>query len=247
MPNTIHILNGDALLAQFPAEITGEKIILRECLMEGPVESNSLQEFYEMRAGFISNYFEVAEQEAYFQKTVPELEKIRQIEAGSSIYLWFEKDVFCQVNCWFVVHLITQQLPQPAVYLVLPTAASPYSFAQLTTEELVQQYDQALRMDDITTYRQLWPAFLRQDYDLLHQVSNLLPQAFDFVKPVVLALQDRQPKNGNLGRPLQALKAIREELRTDHFPEIFRAFCQREPIYGYGDWQVKAMLKTLTE
>ena len=28
---TFHILNGDALMEQFPSEISGDKIVLREC------------------------------------------------------------------------------------------------------------------------------------------------------------------------------------------------------------------------
>lgn len=33
-----HILNGDALKSQFPEQILGEKIIARECLVDGSVE-----------------------------------------------------------------------------------------------------------------------------------------------------------------------------------------------------------------
>ena len=50
MTNHIHLLNGDALLMQFPEEISGKKLVCRECLVEGPVEKNELAVFFNQRA-----------------------------------------------------------------------------------------------------------------------------------------------------------------------------------------------------
>ena len=49
----IHILNGDSLLDKFPNELKGERIVARECLIEGDVSANNLSEFYKNRASFL--------------------------------------------------------------------------------------------------------------------------------------------------------------------------------------------------
>ena len=40
-------------------------------------------------------------------KLVSEFEKIQNIEEGVDINLWFEDDLFCQVNFWFVISLLS--------------------------------------------------------------------------------------------------------------------------------------------
>lgn len=49
MNHVYHILNGDALLSQFPATIKGDKLVCRECFVEGPVSKSSLTSFFNER------------------------------------------------------------------------------------------------------------------------------------------------------------------------------------------------------
>ena len=62
-PIDYHILNGDALKAQFPEEIPGEIIVMRECLIEGPVAGRSIEEILDNRARFITNEYGGTEDE----------------------------------------------------------------------------------------------------------------------------------------------------------------------------------------
>ena len=39
-----HVLNGDALKEQFPPTITGDIIVIRECLVDGPVTGNNVDD-----------------------------------------------------------------------------------------------------------------------------------------------------------------------------------------------------------
>ena len=52
-----HVLNGDALACKFSIE--GLFIVARECLIDGPVNASSINEFWKTRASFLSNtYFD---------------------------------------------------------------------------------------------------------------------------------------------------------------------------------------------
>ena len=105
MKTQYHILNGDSLKKQFPQDLTGEKIIIRECLIEGEIQGNSITDFFQCRAKFISNAYNTTE-EKYFEKTVSEFQKIEKIPQEVEINTWFEDDLFCQVNFWFVCYLL---------------------------------------------------------------------------------------------------------------------------------------------
>lgn len=44
---------------------------------------------------------------------------------------------------------------------------------------------------------------------------------------------------------MQALQQIIDELGTEEFTLVFREFCKREGIYGFGDLQVKRLYDEL--
>lgn len=101
-----NILNGDALTYSFPdAKIEGEIIVVREGLIDGDLSGDSLREFWQSRA----RYMEITEAE-YNNSVVKEFEKIISAPDDSGFNLWFEYDLFCQVNMWFVVSII-KRLP----------------------------------------------------------------------------------------------------------------------------------------
>ena len=112
-----HILNGDILKEQFP-DISGELIVARECLVDGDVNGKNLAELYNSRAKFISKNYRGYSIRDYYEKTVPEFQKIQDIPENSDINLWFEDDLFCQVNLWFVVTATTEEHLQ-AVLIVI--------------------------------------------------------------------------------------------------------------------------------
>ncbi len=76
--------------------------------------------------------------------------------------------------------------------------------------------------------------------DLVAQAEKL-NSIYPFIKRSVMAHIERQPKGDFRGRPVNSLKEIMTELDTEDFGPIFREFCKRESIYGFGDLQVKRL------
>ena len=99
-----HILNGDSLAHQFPESINGTRLIARECLIDGPVQSSNLKQFYSDRATYIQAGF--VEDVDYRIKSQSQFEEIQKAPKGSEFFLWFEDDLFCQTNFWFCLYLI---------------------------------------------------------------------------------------------------------------------------------------------
>lgn len=244
MSNIYHILNGDALKAQFPKTINGEIIVARECLVDGPVQADSLEKFFQLRAEFISELDETYSVEKYFSDSALELEKISAITADSQVYLWFEEDLFCQVNFWFVVHLLSQKAEASRIYLVRPPAHTPYGFGGLSKEELIKSFKNSISLSEVDKIAALWSAYAQNDATALLALARALP-VYPFLLEAVEAHLARIPHNNYPGRPKAALLQIMEELGTRDFGPVFKVFHQREAIYGFGDVQVRRLWEEL--
>ncbi|MTI22783.1 DUF1835 domain-containing protein [Fulvivirga sp. RKSG066] len=244
---TYHILNGDALSEQFPSEIEGEIIIARECLVDGNVRSDSLEDLFKSRAAFISSSYGDYTSKAYFESTVSEFQKIKNISSPAEINMWFEDDLFCQVNLWFVAHLVRTYCADCKVFLVRPPHHTQYGFGGLSKAELLQAYIDRKLIEKPELLANLWLAYQEDDDDRLHKMATNLESQFPFLTRAVEAHLARSPKKGEMGRPQQTLINIMHDLKTEDFGIIFREFCKREPIYGFGDLQVKRLLKELKD
>ena len=247
MQKHYHILNGDCLNKQFPKTISGTKIIARECLVDGNVLGGDLNTFFNTRATFIATHYKGYTKKDYYNKTVPEYKKMQSIPNDANIYLWFEDDLFCQVNLWFIIHLLNQPTKNYSLYLIHPSKGNEYCFGNMTKAELITAFQnkQWLSLEDTQHLSQLWPLYQNNDCKKMLHLANPLKNSFPFLTPAIKAQQDRLPKKGHPGRPTQSLKKIIHTLKTNEFKPIFKEFCKQEKIYGFGDIQVQRLLDQL--
>ena len=109
-----NILNGDALAFSFPdAEVEGDIVVMREALIDGNLSGNNLNDFWQSRA----KYHDLTEAQ-YYNDVVKEFEKIINAPDNAEFNLWFEFDLFCQVNMWFVISIINRLPIKKKVYAV---------------------------------------------------------------------------------------------------------------------------------
>ncbi|TDE18252.1 DUF1835 domain-containing protein [Dyadobacter psychrotolerans] len=250
---TYHILNGDALLDFFPETIlSGEIIVARECLVDGPQNGETLEEFWETRASFIAGEYG-EEKEFYFLDVVPEFNKIALIPEGSEVNLWFEEDLFCQVNLWFCVSLLTRISATLKINLVKPPLldekADWRGFGALDRDGLAKAYQERQRLTagEVKLLSDLWVAYKKQNRAELENLSGIYAPHFPFLHEVVKAQLDRFSNDKSSGRPEKVLKEIILDKKTQDFKTIFKEFGAREGIYGFGDWQVESLLKKIPE
>lgn len=241
-----HILNGDALKERFPSQLDGKIIVARECLVHGNVQGTSLPEFFANRAEFIKQAFQVSKNE-YKNSSQSEFEKITSMEDHAQVYLWFEDDLFCQANLWFVIHLLAVYSFKGTIYLVRPPEHACYNFGALSNTELVDCYDQSFRLKQFTDWKQLWPAYQKNDTHQLQHVVQKLNDSYPFLIPTLQAHIDRLPLHDQLNRPQRAVQNIINDLQTTDLGTVLKEFTKREGIYGYGDWQVQQLLEELKD
>jgi len=241
MKNQYHVLNGDSLKEQFPQEIEGKIIVARECFVDGDVSSGSLDELFKVRAKFISEGYGDYSIEDYYADSVSEFEKLQNIPEGAEINLWFEDDLFCQVNFWFVINLIMNSEKDYKLFLIRPTVHTQYGFGGLNELELVNLYKQKTRIVALDRIASLWNSYQNNDLAELVTVAQQLEVEYPFILKAVQAHVDRIPSENSPGRPVQSLIEIMNDLQTDSFGAVFKEFNKRESIYGFGDLQVKRL------
>ena len=237
-----NILNGDSLAYSFPdTKIEGNIIVVREALIEGDLSGNDLQGFWHSRA----KYMRLTEAE-YHDKVVSEFEKIMNAPDNSEFNLWFEYDLFCQVNMWFVISIISGLPIEKKVFAVYSSYLDKTSkqfwngFGQATSSELKICFDERIPLNDndLQFGQKLWAAYKNDDLEeLVHFAKNQSP-AFPYLQEVVKAHVDRFPNDGTKGRPEKVIEDIIKNVSTD-FHKVFKEFWNRESIYGFGDTQLK--------
>lgn len=241
-----HILNGDALKEQFPDSLNGELIIARECLVDGDVSADSLDQLFELRAEYLSNAYD-SEKGSYHNEVIPEFKKIISLPEHSVIHLWFEDDLFCQVNLWFVSHLIHNFVTPSQVFLVRPHTDIQYGFGGLNSDGLENAFRSKVRLpvDEVKLFSSLWELYQGQNHAEILELAVEHSERFPFLENAAKANLERFPNNGSPGRPEQTLLDIMKETGSDEFGPVFREFHKRESIYGFGDLQVKRLFDAL--
>ncbi len=240
---TLHVLPGDALAEQFSAAgIPGDVIVFREALVTGPLDGDYPDEFWDVRSNFVA--IEYGEDPLdYREKVAYEIEPMADVPAGDEVVLWFEYDLFCQVNMWFCHARLSGH---EKVSRVAPVGLAPddiwKGFAIHTPQELEKCFRQRVLLteEDILTGTELWKAFVDRDSDRLKALGQFSSPAFPFLKEAcgAAAVVDTEP--------LAVVRELREAGHTE-FETLFPEFQKRAGVFGFGDLQVERLLQKLTD
>ncbi|NET33417.1 MAG: DUF1835 domain-containing protein [Cyanothece sp. SIO1E1] len=239
-----HVLNGDALAERFPSSIKGETIIMRECLVDGPVLAASYEEFLQLRSRYLDTTYPDYAPDTYEDYVASQLSILQEIPELSIVYLWFEKDVFCQVNAWFILNQFSLQSKNLEIYWVLPTSTLHWGFAGMDNKALQSAFENATPVNTKheALLSRLWHAFSKKDLKTLNEILNS-PDVLEFVKPAVEAvigeIESEESK--------ELIREIVSENNNPTFGKVFKEFHSRGAIYGYGDLLVKRMFDEIIQ
>jgi hypothetical protein len=237
-----NILNGDSLAYSFPdTKIEGDIIVVREGLIDGNLSGDNLDDFWQSRA----TYMGLSKAE-YHNNVVKEFEKIMNAPGNSEFNLWFEYDLFCQVNMWFVISIINSLPIKKKVYAVYTSYLDRTSnqfwngFGPANSRELTICFAgrTPLNNDDLQLGQALWTAYKSGNLEELIRLAENQSAAFPYLQEVIKAHVDRFPKDGTKGRPEKVIEDITKNVSID-FHKVFSEFWNRESIYGFGDTQLK--------
>lgn len=232
----VHVLPGSSLIEGFrKTNITGEVIICRECLIDGDLKSKSLKDFWKVRETYLTKAS--PKPPTFYQTEVRgEFEKLLNLREGAEVNLWFEHELFCQVNMWFCLSLLADKALK--CFRVAPPEKYGEErwkgFGELDQDELEPCFSRRIEFapQDVDLGRRLWDAFSARDFASLTSLSDEESECFKYLKEVCQAAAeiDTRPKN--------ALQRIIEDGGREFGP-LFQEFIKTEGIYGFGDLQVR--------
>ena len=234
----IHIINGDALEDQFPKDLPGEILVFRECLIEGPKKVVEFEAFFASRAAYLSDAYGPKIKESYSRELSVPLMKVVTDLKPSEIVLWFEEDLFCQTNFWFICHFLEDSGFGGKVSWAKPSGVAKYNFGLLSKEALTAVFEDRLPVN-IAKIALLWQAYSVNDSDKLIRLVEGIAGLSQYIIPAAIAYRDMNTSTIEKSRPYLSLLAITKTLKTAHFGKVFMVFCKKEAVYGFGDLQVK--------
>lgn len=238
-----HVVSGDSLASELKScGFEGNVIVCRECLIDGPLDGETLQDFLANRAEFLGKEFPDNGMD-YFEGVAAEFEKIAAIPSASEVNLWFGNDLFCQANMWFAVGLLPKNGSK--VFRVFPYSAgqpdTDFSSDDCGDLRASLAARRALSGSDFQLLRELWQAYKTGDLNTLSALSKIGSDCFRDLEQTCRAHIECF---GDDPRPERVLREIIASGLTE-FKDIFPEFSRREPIYGFGDLQVKRLLENL--
>ena len=235
--NTYHVLNGDSLLIQFnETKLQGEVVICREALIDGEFAGNTLEDFWQTRANFLTTSYGATIDE-YANNVKSEFEKIINAQENAQFNLWFGYDLFCQTNLWFILSLIAEKKTSNEIFIIYPFHARGNEvwdeFSKATKDELLYCFDNKIQFskEDLELGKNLWISYKNNDFTTLDKLAEHQSVCFPNLNEVCKA-------NADKGRPERVIKDIINSGSSD-FVKVFENFIKREPIYGFGDLQLK--------
>ena len=106
----LHILNGDATANILKkTDLSGELLPWREALVTGPTPGGlPFDEWTNLRANHLSEDYEKSFDECKASLLNQE-EILRTFSKHEEVVLWFEHDLFCQINLIYLLNFFSQQ------------------------------------------------------------------------------------------------------------------------------------------
>jgi hypothetical protein len=250
----IHILNGDALVESFKQfNIKGDYIVWRECLFEGPIFNAKTEiDLANIRAEYISNTY--GENEAHYMKDFNNFfNKLKCINEYSEVTLWFDYDLFCQVNLMYLLKVIAGYKYDIPIGLVLPKDDGKNKiykgFGRLTGEQLQELFEcrKSLSKEDLHAAEKFWNAYSSTKPLQFEWLLNNTNNTFPFFREALQAHIERFPSMENGVNSIEQiiLNSVEEGI-NDKF-KIMERVWKEASIYGLGDLQIFKYIEQLSD
>src|SRR6266446_4636393 len=105
----LHIHNGESSMNTARQSIPGEHFAFREALIDGPTPSGvEDHDWRKLRAAHLSAAYGLEQQECE-QELQRQDETLSRYTAHDEVILWFEHDLFCQVNLIYLLNWFAQR------------------------------------------------------------------------------------------------------------------------------------------
>ena len=255
MTKTLHILNGDSTAAIFSkSSILGHQIIWREMLCEGSIQDEiGSDDFWKSRYAFFENQLGIQKLE-YYDKTIKEIVKLDDLSNYNEVVLWFEYDLFCQVNLIATCTYLLKSFRKDINYFLVCTGKEKgkeqlQTLSDYNYKDYQLLYEKKLKItkNNLLFAEESWNLYIKNDEEKLKKFNFNKSPKFSYLQSAINQHLQRFPKQNGLNQIENKILEIINSGLTDKNQIIKQLLIwqQKETIYGFGDMQYFIILKKL--
>lgn len=250
----LHITNGDSLTNRLSLlNVQGDIITWREMLCEGKTESTvGSERFWKTRFDFLHNTYQVSKH-TFIEKTLKEYRSLCQHKKQNQIVLWFEYDLFCQINMLAVLSWLKTHRKHAEISLVcsghIEGKKKMFALNELTDAQLQEHYVNriVLTRDDIEYADYVWQLYCSDNPIRLQNLTDFDSFQFNYLGPAIQSHLQRFPEVSSGLNVLEThvLQIIKNnKLQTKK--EVLQTLLTQKNNYGFGDVQYVKIIESLT-
>jgi len=256
MKKTLHVLNGDCAKAIFSqTSIQGDVIVWRALLCDGPLDkvvaSNA---FWKKRLGFFSQH-KICSSDHYQKNVIEEVGRLKLLDNYDEVVLWFEYDLFCQVNMLAVCSMIYNVGTTVSCSLIcagrIENQSKLKGLGELTWEAFEKLFSarKVLEEKDLLFAQSCWERYVLGDKKDLETFDYSSNTSFNYLKEAMHQHVLRMPDDHGISSiDIRILSFIKEGHAT--FNLLVNALLNwqgEETVYGFGDLQYKIYINDLQD
>lgn len=257
MGKILHIFNGDSTKQIFShATLEGDIIVFREMLCEGSIHKNvGSDEFWKNRYSFFEKEIGIAKLE-YFDKTIKELTKLEDLSNYNEVILWFEFDLFCQVNLIALCSYLLKNYRKDILYSLVCTGEEKGSkhlqtLSDYSPKDYELLFENRIKLSryDLLFAEECWRKYVENNYVELQQFNFNKSAKFRYLQKAIDQHLKRFPDKNGLNQIQNKILELIEmgySKKTDILKGLLH-WQQKETVYGFGDLQYAIYLDKLKD
>ena len=245
MSSLLHITNGDSFTQRLnKLDIKGDVITWREMLCEGKTLNNvGSESFWKTRYEFLHKNYKVSKS-WFIEKTLKEHRSLCNHKQQDQIVLWFEYDLFCQVNMLAVISWLLANRKYAQISLVCSgkedESGTMYALNDLSNEQLNGLYTdrKVLTQDDIEYADYVWQLYCSNNPMRLENLTDFKAYQFDYLGAAIQSHLKRFPSiiNG-LNNMENTILNLAVEKKPESRNDLLKTVLQNQGNLGFGDSQ----------
>ncbi|MEP0134045.1 MAG: DUF1835 domain-containing protein [Eudoraea sp.] len=253
MSSQLHITNGDSFTQKLKSlKLKGEIITWREMLCEGKTETNvGSESFWKTRFDFLHKNYKVSKT-WFVEKTLKEYRSLCNHKQQDQIVLWFEYDLFCQINMLAVLSWLKKHRRYAEIYLVCSGDEDEtnrlYRLNDLSDEQLLNSYENKVKLsqNDIEYADYVWQLYCSDNPIRLENLIDFDNYQFDYLSDAIKVHLRRFPtiKNG-LNELENRILEFSLQQKPKSKKELLSSLIQNQGFYGFGDTQYERVISNL--
>lgn len=247
MIKTIHVLNGDSTAKILEnSEIKGAMVVWREMLSEGPLHKEvGSDAFWTKRYSYFEDEIGVDRLE-YYDKTIKEIVKLEDVSNYNEVVLWFEYDLFCQINLIALCTYLLENYVKKANYYLVCTGnvqdkEQLQSLSNYSSEEFTTLYNTKITLSkaSLEYAKECWNVYVENNFEELKKFNFNKSSKFQYLQLAMNQHLRRFPSENGLNEIENKILEIinLKALSKKEIVENLLIWQRNNTVYGFGDLQ----------